>query len=104
MSFNCAAFADTNLQRSELFGHVKGSYSGAIEKRSGLCKTADGKTLFLDEAGWLTVAATMVCVHEGCGRTWEQERKRPTECQGRRATETVEHPALCGDEDAGPQG
>ena len=47
---NCGALQDTLLE-SELFGHRKGSYTGASENRIGLFQRADGGTLFLDEIG-----------------------------------------------------
>jgi two-component system, NtrC family, response regulator HydG len=49
---NCSAVVET-LFESELFGHVRGAFTGATEHKAGLFETADGGTLFLDEIGEL---------------------------------------------------
>jgi DNA-binding NtrC family response regulator len=55
VSINCGAFPDTLLE-TELFGHKRGAFSGAVASRVGLFEAADGGTLFLDEIGEMSPA------------------------------------------------
>ena len=54
VAVNCAAIPE-NLIESELFGHVKGSFTGAVKDKEGKFELADGGTLFLDEIGDLRI-------------------------------------------------
>src|SRR5690606_35333019 len=52
VTVNCGAIPE-NLMESEMFGHVKGAFTGAVASRGGKFQQADGGTLFLDEVGEL---------------------------------------------------
>ncbi len=68
---NCGALPETLLE-SELFGHVKGSFTGAIFERSGFFEAADGGTIFLDEIGELSLATQVKLL-----RVLEEQTIRP---------------------------
>jgi len=55
VAVDCTALAE-NLLESELFGHVKGSFTGAIQTKMGLFRVADGGSLFLDEISNISLA------------------------------------------------
>lgn len=65
VTINCSAVVET-LFESELFGHVRGAFTGATDHKAGLFESADGGTIFLDEIGELpaTVQAKLLRVLE----------------------------------------
>ncbi|HPC84296.1 MAG TPA: sigma-54 dependent transcriptional regulator [Thermoanaerobaculaceae bacterium] len=68
VAVNCAAIP-SELIESELFGHLKGAFTGAVESKRGKLELADGGTLFLDEVGdmsLLTQAKVLRVLQESC--------------------------------------
>jgi transcriptional regulator with GAF, ATPase, and Fis domain len=57
LSVNCAQYGESHLVASELFGHRRGSFTGAVEEHRGVFEEADGGVVFLDEVGELPPAA-----------------------------------------------
>jgi DNA-binding NtrC family response regulator len=79
---NCAAIA-SELIESELFGHVKGAFTGASESRNGLFYYAHGGTLFLDEISELPLAMQTGCC--ACSRSAAAPGRLRARGAGRRA-------------------
>lgn len=60
IAVNCPQYQEGNLTVSELFGHRKGSFTGAVSDHKGLFERADGGVIFLDEIGDLPMAAQVM--------------------------------------------
>ena len=60
VSVNCPQFPDVNVTVSELFGHRRGSFTGAVNDRKGLFEAAHGGIIFLDEIGDLPMSAQVL--------------------------------------------
>jgi transcriptional regulator with GAF, ATPase, and Fis domain len=78
VALNCGAL-DRQLARSELFGHERGAFTGAVRTRRGAFEAADGGTLFLDEIGELPSEVQPLLL-----RALEQRRITPVGCHEER--------------------
>jgi two-component system nitrogen regulation response regulator GlnG len=83
VSVNCPQYQDGNLTVSELFGHARGSFTGAVSDHRGAFEQADGGVLFLDEVGDLHPAAQSMLL-----RTLSNGEFRPLGAQLTRTVNT----------------
>ncbi len=72
LEVNCAGLPDDNMFQSEVFGHERGAFTGAYEKRKGRFELAHGGTLFLDEVGDLSVDSQAKLLRALETRTFER--------------------------------
>ena len=71
VAVNCAALSES-LMESELFGHEKGAFTGAVQQRAGRFEQADGGTLFIDEVAEIPAAAQVKLLRVLQERTFER--------------------------------
>jgi len=83
VAVDCAGLSPS-LVESELFGHTRGSFTGAVATRKGLIEEADGGTLFLDEVGELSEEMQVKflrVLEEGCVRKVGSNKPTPVDCR-----------------------
>ncbi len=83
VSLNCATLPE-NLVESELFGHVRGAFSGAVSARTGLFEQASGGTIFLDEIAELPLSLQAKLLHvleHRAVRAVGADRERPVDAR-----------------------
>ncbi len=84
VAINCAAIPETLIE-SELFGHERGAFTGATERRLGCFELADGGTLFLDEIAEMDTQHAGQAAARAAGRQLPARRRRQAGDPGRRA-------------------
>ena len=95
VSINCGAIPE-NLMESELFGHKKGSFTGAVQEKEGQFQTAEGGTLFLDEISELSLTMQVKLLRAlQEGEVMPVGATSPVKVNVRLVTATNKHLATC---------
>ena len=76
VAINCAAITETLLE-SELFGHERGAFTGAVAQKKGKLEVAEGGTVFLDEIGELAVPMQAKALARSCRSANSNESVAP---------------------------
>ena len=96
IAVNCGAIPEGTID-SELFGHEKGSFTGATESRKGYFEEADGGTIFLDEVAEFPTPPRCACCayskRESSSVSVHRRRRRRTYASWRRPTSTCRRPS-----------